>query len=90
MKATIYEKYLECYISNDQECFEDGAGYGCGINEEKCQALKGYYYEGYRTVSSGRYMFIGAGHGYLNGYVDDNPSQKLYFIDNIKEDFFLL
>ena len=43
MKTTIYEKYLECYISNDQECFEDGAGYGCGINEEKCQALKGRY-----------------------------------------------
>ena len=89
MNRTIYEKYLEWYISNDQECFEDGAGYGCGINEEKSQALKGYYYEGYRTVGSGRYMFIGAGHGYLNGYVDDNSSQKLYFIDNIKEDFFL-
>lgn len=89
MKATIYEKYLECYISNDQECFENGAGYGCGINEEKSQASKGYYCEGYSVVSSGRYMFIGAGHGYLNGYVNDNPGQKLYFIDNIKENFFL-
>ena len=90
MKTTIYEKYLDCYISKDDDFFENGQGYGCGVDINKIRELKGEWIETHKLNYAGRYMFIGAGNGYLTGYGDDNYSEKIYFIENIKEDFFLM
>ena len=56
----------------------------------KIRELKGEWIETHKLNYAGRYMFIGAGNGYLTGYGDDNYSEKIYFIENIKEDFFLM
>lgn len=90
MKTTIYEKYLDYYISKDDDFFENGQGYGCGVGINKIKELKGEWTETHKLNYAGRYMFIGSGNGYLTGCGDDNYSEKIYFIENIKEDFFLM
>ena len=42
------------------------------ININKIRELKGEWIEVHKLNYAGRYMFIGAGNGYLTGYGDDN------------------
>ena len=43
MKTKIYEKYLECYISQD-EFYTNGICYGNGVGIDPKSERRGYYF----------------------------------------------
>lgn len=90
MKTTIYEKYLECYISQD-EFYTNGICYGNGVGIDPKSERRGYYFYSSLLNLGGRenYLYNGNGYGYLNGSGDDNIGQNIIMASNMPDDFFI-
>lgn len=66
-----------------------GREYGCGINVNVSDEIKGTCGTPHLLNNNGAYMYIGAGNGYLTGYGDDN-GDRIYHIPNIDDDFYVM